>query len=32
MTGKLFGEPELIALAHAFQSRTDHHQKHPALV
>ena len=31
MTGKLFGEPELILLAHAFQSRTDHHAKHPAL-
>ena len=25
MTGKLFGEPELFALAHAFQSRTSHH-------
>ena len=32
MTGKLFGEPELLLLAHAFQSRTDHHVKHPALV
>ena len=32
MTGKLFGEPELFLLAHAFQSRTDHHVKHPALV
>ena len=31
MTGKLFGEPELLLLAHAFQSRTDHHLKHPAL-
>lgn len=31
MTGKLFGEPELLLLAHAFQSRTDHHVKHPAL-
>jgi Asp-tRNA(Asn)/Glu-tRNA(Gln) amidotransferase A subunit family amidase len=30
-TGKLFGEPELLLLAHAFQSRTDHHLKHPAL-
>jgi Asp-tRNA(Asn)/Glu-tRNA(Gln) amidotransferase A subunit family amidase len=30
MTGKLFGEPELLLLAHAFQSRTDHHSKHPA--
>ena len=32
MTGKLFGEPELLLLAHAFQSRTDHHSKHPALL
>jgi Asp-tRNA(Asn)/Glu-tRNA(Gln) amidotransferase A subunit family amidase len=31
MTGKLFGEPELLLLAHAFQSRTDHHLKHPVL-
>jgi Asp-tRNA(Asn)/Glu-tRNA(Gln) amidotransferase A subunit family amidase len=31
MTGKLFGEPELLLLAHAFQSRTDHHLKHPML-
>jgi Asp-tRNA(Asn)/Glu-tRNA(Gln) amidotransferase A subunit family amidase len=31
MTGKLFGEPELFLLAHAFQSRTDHHLKHPLL-
>ncbi len=31
LTGKLFGEPELLLLAHAFQSRTDHHTKHPAL-
>ena len=31
LTGKLFGEPELLLLAHAFQSRTDHHLKHPAL-
>jgi Asp-tRNA(Asn)/Glu-tRNA(Gln) amidotransferase A subunit family amidase len=31
MTGKLFGEPELLLLAHAFQSRTDHHVKHPKL-
>jgi Asp-tRNA(Asn)/Glu-tRNA(Gln) amidotransferase A subunit family amidase len=30
-TGKLFGEPELLLLAHAFQSRTDHHLKHPSL-
>ncbi|MDP2318646.1 MAG: amidase [Acidobacteriota bacterium] len=32
MTGKLFGEPELLLLAHAFQSRTDYHSKHPALL
>lgn len=32
MTGKLFGEPELLLLAHAFQARTDHHSKHPALL
>jgi Asp-tRNA(Asn)/Glu-tRNA(Gln) amidotransferase A subunit family amidase len=31
LTGKLFGEPELFVLAHAFQSRTDHHLKHPVL-
>lgn len=31
MTGKLFGEPELFLLAHAFQSMTNHHSKHPAL-
>ena len=31
LTGKLFGEPELLTLAHAFQSRTDHHLKHPSL-
>lgn len=31
MTGKLFGEPELFLLAHAFQSRTGHHLQHPVL-
>ena len=31
LTGKLFGEPELLLLAHALQTRTDHHLKHPAL-
>ena len=31
MTGKLFGEPELLLLAHAFQSNTNHHTRHPAL-
>ena len=30
-TGKLFGEPEILLLAHAIQSRTDHHLKHPVL-
>ena len=29
LTGKLFGEPELFILAHAFQLATDHHLKHP---
>jgi Asp-tRNA(Asn)/Glu-tRNA(Gln) amidotransferase A subunit family amidase len=31
LTGKLFGEPELLLLAHAFQLATDHHLKHPVL-
>jgi Asp-tRNA(Asn)/Glu-tRNA(Gln) amidotransferase A subunit family amidase len=31
LTGKLFGEPELLLLAHAFQSRTTHHLQHPKL-
>ena len=30
-TGKLFGEAEILLLAHAFQSATDHHLKHPNL-
>ena len=30
-TGKLFGEPEILLLAHAFQAATDHHLRHPAL-
>jgi Asp-tRNA(Asn)/Glu-tRNA(Gln) amidotransferase A subunit family amidase len=29
--GKLFGERELLAAAHAFQSATDWHLRHPAL-
>ena len=29
LTGKLFGEQEILLLAHAFQARTDYHQKHP---
>jgi Asp-tRNA(Asn)/Glu-tRNA(Gln) amidotransferase A subunit family amidase len=31
LTGKLFGEPALLLLAHAFQSKTVHHLKHPSL-
>jgi len=31
ITGKLFGEQEILLLAHAFQSKTDHHLKHPKL-
>jgi Asp-tRNA(Asn)/Glu-tRNA(Gln) amidotransferase A subunit family amidase len=31
ITGKLFGEQEILLLAHAFQSKTDHHRKHPKL-
>ena len=31
LTGKLFGEPELLLLAHAFQAKTDHHLKRPPL-
>ena len=30
-TGKLFGEREILRLAHAFQMATDHHLRHPAL-
>lgn len=30
LTGKLFGEPELLLLGHAFQSATGHHMRHPA--
>ncbi len=30
-TGKLFGEAELLALAHAYQKETDYHLKHPQL-
>jgi Asp-tRNA(Asn)/Glu-tRNA(Gln) amidotransferase A subunit family amidase len=29
ITGKLFGEQEILLLAHAFQSQTNHHLKHP---
>ena len=31
MTGKLFGESELLLLAHGFQANTDHHLQHPEL-
>jgi Asp-tRNA(Asn)/Glu-tRNA(Gln) amidotransferase A subunit family amidase len=31
LTGKLFGEPEILLLAHAFQSKTDFHSRHPRL-
>ena len=31
MTGKLFGEAELLLLAHAFQASTDHQAQHPVL-
>lgn len=30
-TGQLFGEPELLAVARAFQQATDHHLQHPDL-
>ena len=30
-TGKLFGEAEILLMAHAYQSATDHHTKHPQL-
>ena len=31
LTGKLFGEPEILLLAHAFQSKTAFHTQHPTL-
>jgi len=31
LTGKLFGEPEILRLAHAYQSRTTFHLQHPTL-
>ncbi|MEE2669773.1 MAG: amidase [Gemmatimonadota bacterium] len=31
MTGKLFGESEILLLAHTFQANTDHHRQHPTL-
>lgn len=30
-TGKLFGEAEILLLAHAYQGATDHHAKRPSL-
>ena len=30
-TGKLFGEAEILRLAHAYQLVTDHHLKHPSI-
>jgi len=31
LTGALFGEPEILLLAHAFQAKTDFHLRHPRL-
>jgi Asp-tRNA(Asn)/Glu-tRNA(Gln) amidotransferase A subunit family amidase len=31
LTGKLFGEQEILLLAHAFQAKTDFHRQHPRL-
>jgi len=31
LTGKLFGEQEILRLAHAFQAKTDFHLRHPRL-
>jgi Asp-tRNA(Asn)/Glu-tRNA(Gln) amidotransferase A subunit family amidase len=31
LTGKLFGEQDILLLAHAFQAKTDFHRQHPAL-
>jgi Asp-tRNA(Asn)/Glu-tRNA(Gln) amidotransferase A subunit family amidase len=31
LTGKLFGEQEILLLAHAFQARTNFHLQHPKL-
>jgi Asp-tRNA(Asn)/Glu-tRNA(Gln) amidotransferase A subunit family amidase len=30
-TGRLYGETELLAVAHAFQQATGHHLRHPVL-
>ncbi|MGQ0734690.1 MAG: amidase [Acidobacteriota bacterium] len=31
LTGQIFGDAEILLLAHAFQRATDHHLRHPAL-
>jgi len=31
LTGKIFGDQEILLLAHAFQARTDFHRQHPRL-
>jgi Asp-tRNA(Asn)/Glu-tRNA(Gln) amidotransferase A subunit family amidase len=31
LTGKLFGDAEILLLAHAFQLATDHHLRRPTL-
>jgi Asp-tRNA(Asn)/Glu-tRNA(Gln) amidotransferase A subunit family amidase len=31
LTGKLFGEAEILLLAHAFQTQTGFHRQHPRL-
>jgi Asp-tRNA(Asn)/Glu-tRNA(Gln) amidotransferase A subunit family amidase len=31
LTGKLFGEQQLLLLAHAFQAKTDFHTRHPRI-
>jgi Asp-tRNA(Asn)/Glu-tRNA(Gln) amidotransferase A subunit family amidase len=31
LTGKLFGEPEILLLAHAFQGKTNFHLQHPRM-
>jgi len=31
LTGKLFGDEDILLVAHAFQSKTDHHSKRPKL-
>ena len=31
LTGKLFGEQDILLLAHAFQAKTDFHLRYPSL-